>query len=60
MDLIKFAFKSDMHSLASPWFFEIALFRVSVCVCVHVCVCPFVCVCVSAAEGINNQWHDMV
>ena len=36
--------------LVHSWFLEIALVHASVCVCV----------CVSAPEGINNQWCDMV
>ena len=43
-------FKPGECGLLCAWFLEIALVHTSVCVSV----------CVSAPEGINNQWRDMV
>ena len=38
----------------APGFLKLLLFAL------YACVCVYVSVCVSAPEGINNQWRDMV
>ena len=57
--LVNNVFKPDARGRRphAPGFLKLLWFTHR-CTCVS--VCAFVCVCVSALEGINNQWCDMV